>query len=218
MARLPKRWPVPVAVFAIVMLAGAPALAQSSDFPNFTFGARGGSFYLNDSDTEDTYGLLPLIGADAKLHLGRIHLAIQTSFDWSFGTGDVDDIPGVTVVDSDSDITLYAWRVTALLEPIPGTWGSETGGFYVTPYLGVGVGLHIVDQDVDADTTLGQLSESASESVVGYHAVGGIDFVFRKTFSIGAEILYTTARIEDALDEKIDIGGFGGTVTLRIHL
>lgn len=190
-------------------------------YPMLSLGLRVGSFSLLESDAQETYGLMPLIGADVKLHLGKLPLAAQTSIDWSFGTGEVEDkdVPGVTLLkDADSEINVYVWRLTAILEPAPGVWGSPDGSFYVTPYVGAGIGLHIVDEEIDGDTALGELSEKASESVVGYHAIGGVDLVFRKSFSLGVEVMYTTAEIENALDEDLDIGGFGAMVTFRFHL
>jgi hypothetical protein len=208
----------------LVILTGIPSSAWGQQyyvedrgfFHYASAGLRVGGFVFSDSDADDIYGPLPVFGIDLiKFHFFDLPLAAQTSFDFAGGDGDP-DVSGPGVIASDSDIFLFNWRLSLLVEPPPGAWGNRDGSFYVTPYAGGGIGVHYVEETVDVDTVSGSASDTNSDANVGFHIMAGIDFVFAWHFSAGVEFLYTTAEIDGA-DGDIDLGGFAVTANFKVN-
>lgn len=184
--------------------------------PHLVGGVRAGGFAITDEDADEFYGGLIQYGADARLHIWKLPLAVQAGFDYAFGSGDSDDYPGAEGIDAEGDIVFQAYRLSVLLAPPPGLFGSS--GFYVTPYVGGGLGYHILSVDITGDTPVGQLDESVTQTSEGYHALAGIDFVFGSLISVGLEVLWTTVKVEDPLENELDFGGLSAALTLRVHL
>lgn len=176
---------------------------------------RLGGYVFTDDEAGDIYGALPLLGADFRYHFFSLPLAAQTSFDFAGGDGDP-DISGPGVIESDSEIFLFNWRLSLLLEPPPGTFGTRDGSFYVTPYGGGGIGLHYVDEFVEVDTLTFSSEEDETNTDIGFHLVAGIDFVFAWHFSVGVEVFYATSDVDGVID-AIDTDGFGVTATIKAN-
>ena len=118
----------------------------ADDFSLVSFGVRFGAFSFRNDIGGIAYGTLPTVGLELKRHMGDSLFALSTSMDLASGEGDpilfVDNATG------NLEVTAFAWRFTALLEPRPGTWGSEGGRFYFNPYLGLGLGYHTINEQL----------------------------------------------------------------------
>ena len=197
----------------------APA-AEEARPSYFTFGLRGGVFGIADEDGDEVYGAMLQFGADVKLHIWKLPLALQIGYDLARGEGSTDDYGGVDGVDAEGRLVFWNLRLSLIVEPPPGLFGSGPDGFYVTPYVGGGIGHHVIEIDLEGDTALGPFDETVTEERVGYHALAGIDFVIAGLFSVGLELMWSTVQVSDPLDEDetLDYGGLSASLTLRFHL
>jgi opacity protein-like surface antigen len=207
-----------ILVVAVLLPAGVHAQGrayQRSSYPSlppFSAGARLGGAFFTDSGARDLYDGLLHSGADFKLHFFNLPLAAQTSFDFSGGDGD--DPAGLGFTAEDIDIFLFNWRVSLLLEPPPAYLGDRN--FYVQPYVGGGIGVHFVEEEISSRGPFFIASESESRSAFGYHAVAGIDFVFASHASFGVEALYTDAAMDTPLTDH-EVGGFAISASFKWH-
>lgn len=163
-------------------------------------GFRVGAFSFSNSAARNSYESLDMFGIDWKHHFASSPFAVSTSLDFASGQGQsllVNWNLG-TPVSTTSTLSSIAWRGTFLLEPQPGTWGSADGNFYVTPYLGVGVGSQVW---VEASTVSGQdnygdsIQGLATAVVAGFdlHAVLGVDLVIQRRLAMGISFMSTWA-------------------------
>ena len=205
-------------VYARLDPASPPALRKS--YPWVSVGLRGGVFAVTDEDSEEVYGAMLMYGADLKVHIWKLPLAVQLGYDLARGEGSTDDYGGTKGVDATGRVIFWNLRISLILEPPPGLFGPSSGGFYVTPYVGGGIGYHVIEVDLEGDTNLGPFDETVTDERIGYHALLGIDFVFAKLFSVGMEFMWTTVQIEDPLDadETLEFGGLSASLSLRFHI
>ena len=177
-------------------------------FPKTALGLRVGTFQFSDNLADEIFGNSFLVGFDAKHHIGDTPLGISASTDLAIGSGDVQEF-GTPV---GLDTFQLSLRVTGYLEPPPGFFSTDSGNFWVNPYLGAGVGVHFVDVSASA---LGARA-AVSDVAVGYHLVAGADFVFSRRFSIGPEILWTSADLSDMdFGSDSDVGGLTVSASLK---
>ena len=176
-----------------------------------SLGLRFGAFDFTENDLNDALDMVPLLGVDAKLHVPHAPLAAQTSFDVSFGSAG--DLPDTT----DYSATLFSWRLTALLEPPPRAWGTKDGKFYVMPYVGGGVGVHVFMDDLQVKGEGSSVNDESTDAVFGLHAVVGVDFVIAEEISMGAEFMYTWTTEANTSIGDVEVGGIGVAGAIKVH-
>ncbi len=199
-------------------IANAQDYYQTAYYPHehyFSVGIRAGGMVLTDEDARDIYDDgVGTFGLDFHFHFFDWPLATRGSFDFSAGDGDPNEsLPGV--LDTDADLFLFNSRLSLVLEPPPGFWGSPNGDFYVTPYIGAGVGLHYVEEDVDRLTTFGITHDDDSDANIGFHLVGGIDFTFAEHYAAGLEVLYVHSNL-DSTFSSVEFDGIGIMATFKL--
>ncbi len=211
---------VPLPVISVISPALASPTLERESFPWVTIGLRGGVFAVTDKDSDEVYGAMLMYGADLKVHIWKLPLAVQLGYDLAKGEGSTDDYAGMDGVDATGRVIFWNYRVSLILEPPPGLFGPKSGGFYVTPYVGGGIGQHTIEIDLEGNTQLGPFDKEVRDQRIGYHALLGIDFVFAKLFSVGLEFMWTTVEVEDPLDsdETLEYGGLSLGLTVRFHI
>lgn len=180
--------------------------------PHFSTGLRLGGGFFTDSNARDLYDGLFYSGVDFKLHFYNLPLAAQTSFD--FAGGDGNDPFEFGFAADDIDIFLFNWRVSVLLEPPPAYLGDQY--FYVQPYIGGGVGVHHVDEEISSFAGPFFIEDNESRSAFGWHALAGIDFVFGSHASFGVEAMYSDASMDTPLTD-LEVGGWAISASFKWH-
>ena len=108
----------------------------------------------------------------------------------------------------EAELSSFAWRFTALLEPQPGAWGSDDGNFYVNPYFGLGLGYHRIQEELRMTSSwAGTYTALEDLDAFGGHAVLGIDLVLRRKFSFGCSLVSSVASTDGGWQGSTEIGG-----------
>ena len=168
-----------------------------------SFGVRFGAFAFRNDIGNQVYGTFPTIGLELKRHMGESLFALSTSVDFAGGEGE----PITFNATGNSDINVFSWRVTALLEPKPGTWGSVDKQFYFNPYIGIGLGYHMINENISVSSFGQSVSGSGNFGGVGGHAIIGADFVIKRKFSLGFAFLSTVVSNDSGWQGDTDLGG-----------
>ena len=82
----------------------------------------------------------------------------------------------------------------------------------LVPYFGAGFGLHIVGEDVSGDYLE---NVSLSDTALGFHVIGGIQFMITESTSMFGEVKYTYAKAELSKGNDFNCGGFSICAGIR---
>ncbi|MBL7133789.1 MAG: hypothetical protein ISS78_06805 [Phycisphaerae bacterium] len=106
----------------------------------------------------------------------------------------------------ESELSAFAWRLTAFLEPRPGKWGSADGDFYFNPYIGAGVGYHVLREQLSVSLAYQALQVDETVDGLGFHAVLGADFVIKRRLSLGFSLISSVVK-KDVGWREAELGG-----------
>lgn len=198
-----------VALFAMLCLVSVPALAAQ---PGNYLAVKAGVYSPQASDMEDFSS-----GFNGELAIGHYfspHLAGELGVGYFKTDADFSGFDPVLGAFSESDeITVYPVTVTVkAVAPLP---GGEL-------YVGAGLGAYIAKVESDLSiAALGHESQSASDTAIGGHIVGGGNINIAPNVYLGGEIKYLWAKpsfsatffgVPVTLDAKLD--GFLATANL----
>lgn len=159
-----------------------PGVAAASS--PFGIGPRVG-FYKSE-DAEDIYGFL---GFQARFKFTEVFVG-ELSIDWR------EDIYDLGYGD-ELIVTQYPVLLSAIFNLMPSS--------PVTPYVIVGAGWYNINQSYEYD----DYSVDDTTQEFGYHLGGGVDFRFKSSMALNADVRYNMLEIEQDEDiDEIDAGGW----------
>lgn len=197
-------WQLATPTYAQELEDGTHAPETDENTRLTSFGARFGGFAFRNEVLNHVYGTLPSFGIELKRHFASSFLAASTSLDFYGGQGD----PITFNSTGNSEVSSLAWRVTAVLQPQPGTWGSEDGDFYVNPHFGIGLGYYRFAEEMSVTSQWGHtFSDRSDLDGFGGHANLGIDCVFQNKFSLGCSLVSSVVNMDAGWQGNTDLGG-----------
>jgi hypothetical protein len=150
---------------ALVMTMSSPAAAQ--DQASLSLGAG----YVSPSDIDSTFW----ITANYRFRVANRFLLEPEVGYWEKG----EDVPGVDVSIEDLN-----FGVNGIFEL------GRAGGTGLRPWAGAGLGLHLVRGVVDLDDGDDDEAFDETDTELGIHLLGGLDFGLSESFDLYAAVRY----------------------------
>lgn len=169
-----------LAAIAIAVFLPTFALAQGTE--GIYIEARGGASFLTDSELDNTgLGDVDLSFETGYVIEGAVGYAHGSGFRGELAIGyrenDFDEVDvGSASADLDGDISAFTTLVNGYYDFNLGRFGAEGAAANLTPFIGAGIGLAVLDTD-------GDLGDE-DDTVFAYQAIAGISYAFTPSVAV----------------------------------